>query len=70
MMDKRLETYLEQQLTNIQVNPSASKMFFHNAFGAVEWEIFRLDDVEEIENLREAWETEWRPRFEKEMWGD
>ena len=69
-MNKKLETYLEQQLINIQVNPSASEMFFHNAFGAVEWEIFRLDDMEEISNLREAWETEWMPRFNKEMWGE
>lgn len=70
MMNKKLETYLEQQLTNIQVNPSASEMFFHNAFGAIEWEIFQLDDMEEISNLREAWETEWMPRFNKEMWGE
>lgn len=70
MMNKKLETYLEQQLTNIQVNPSASEMFFHNAFGAIEWEIFQLDDMEEISNLREAWETEWIPRFNKEMWGE
>lgn len=70
MMNKKLETYLEHQLTNIQVNPSASEMFFHNAFGAVEWEIFRLDDMEEISNLRESWETEWMPRFDKEMWGE
>ena len=70
MMNKKLETYLKHQLTNIQVNPSASEMFFHNAFGAVEWEIFRLDDMEEISNLREAWETEWMPRFNKEMWGE
>lgn len=70
MINKKLETYLEQQLTNIQVNPSASEMFFHNAFGVIEWEIFRLDDMEEISNLREAWETEWMPRFNKEMWGE
>lgn len=67
MMNKKLETYLKQQLNYIQVNPDASEMFFHNAFGAVEWEIFRLDNMEEIENLSEAWETEWRPRFEKEI---
>lgn len=70
MMNERLKAYLEYQLNNIQANPGASEMFFHNAFGAVEWEIFRLNDIEEIGNLREAWETEWRPRFEKEIWGD
>lgn len=70
MMNERLESYLEMQLNFIDVNPTAAQMFFHNAFGAVEWEIFRLDDMEEIENLREAWETEWRPRFEKKIWGE
>ena len=70
MMNKKLETYLERQLTNILVHPSASEMFFHSALGAVEWEIFRLDNMEEISNLREAWETEWRPRFNKKMWGE
>ena len=70
MMNKRLETYLNTQLNFVKVNPSAGELFFHNGFGAIEWEIFRLDDMNEIENLREAWETEWRPRFEKAIWGE
>lgn len=63
MMNKDLFTYAQTQLDYIEIQPTAKQMFFHNVFGAFEWEFFRTGDTA----VMEAWENEWRDKFFAKM---
>ena len=60
--------YVESLLRNCKRYPSEA--FLHQAYGAINYHIMaREHNPKEDNELYERWETEWKPEFEKLIWG-
>lgn len=60
--------YVESLLRNCKRCPNEA--FLHQAYGAVNYHIMtREHNPKEDNELCERWETEWKPEFEKLIWG-
>lgn len=46
---------------NAEQMPSDAELFKHNAYGAVQWELYRTND----KTLEEQWENVYAPKFDK-----
>lgn len=69
-MNELLIRYLEMQLAYIDQLPNLKERFYHNAFGAVDWESFRQPDPKKCHEIIDEWEKVWQPRFIKKVWGE
>ena len=68
-MEKLLQ-YIENHLKWASQTPESAKVFFHQAFGAVQFYIIEhnLYD-EEFTALETKWNTTYKPAFEAIMYG-
>lgn len=60
-MDNTLTSFIERQIEYAWANPAYAKLYEHNAYGALMWEIQRTND----QSLMDAWDDRYHPVFEK-----
>lgn len=56
-----IHAFVKTQLAYAEQMPSDAELFEHNAYGAVQWELYRAND----QKLADKWETVYKPAFEK-----
>lgn len=60
--------YIENLLRTCERYPKEA--FLHQAYGAINYHIMtREHDPKEDNELCIKWENEWKPKFEKMIWG-
>lgn len=60
--------YVENLLRTCERHPNEA--FLHQAYGAINYHIMtREHDPKEDNELCIKWENEWKPKFEKIIWG-
>lgn len=68
---EKLINFIEMQLRWAKQTPESAKVFFHNAFGALQFYIIEHslhnEDYAELETL---WNETYRPQFEKIVYGE
>lgn len=70
-MKEKLIAFFESRLHYMTVNPESDKLYFHQAFGALDFAMRLTDDWDAESELADLWNDEWKPKFEKQMdWGD
>ena len=69
-MSELMIRYLEMQLRYIDSLPDCGESFFHNAFGAMQWEAYRQTDPKVAHEIICEWEEVWKPRFIEKIWGE
>lgn len=65
MKTKTLTEYVEHQLAFCRKAPLEA--FFNNAYGAIEYHLWMYH--EDNKEIYDRWENEWKPEFEKLIWG-
>lgn len=61
MTNYNIHSFIKTQLLYAEQMPSDAELFEHNAYGAVQWELYRAND----QKLADKWETVYKPAFEK-----
>lgn len=60
MTNYNIHSFIKAQLLYAEQMPSDAELFKHNAYGAVQWELYRTND----KTLEEQWETVYAPKFD------
>lgn len=60
MTNYNIHSFIKTQLLYAEQMPSDAELFKHNAYGAVQWELYRMND----QTLEEQWETVYAPKFD------
>ena len=60
-MENTIISFINQQVRYARQNSAYAKLYEHNAYGALMWEIQRTND----QDLVDVWNDRYRPVFEK-----
>ena len=55
-----IHAFVKTQLAYAEQMPSDAELFKHNAYGAVQWELYRAND----QTLEKQWENVYAPKFD------
>ena len=60
MTNYNIHSFIKTQLAYAEQMPSDAELFKHNAYGAVQWELYRTNDS----TLEAQWEIIYAPKFD------
>ena len=69
-MKEKLIAYFEHKRHQMAINPDAKELYFHQAFGALDFAMRLVDDWDAESELVDFWNEEWKSKLEAPIWGE